>query len=78
MKQGTTIETVHAGAAARQALGRMSVETRGQGFTDITDAVARWVAESGIAAASSPDSAATRRPRSRSRRTPIPTCGATF
>ena len=50
MKQGTVgrIATVTAGAAARQALGRLIVETPGQGFTDITDAVARWVAESGV------------------------------
>src|SRR5688500_14652650 len=51
MKPGTMgrIETTHAGETARQALGRLTVETPGQGFTAITDAVAQWVAESGIA-----------------------------
>jgi secondary thiamine-phosphate synthase enzyme len=43
------IETVHAGAAGRQALGRLTVETQSPGFTDLTRAIGRWVAESGIA-----------------------------
>jgi secondary thiamine-phosphate synthase enzyme len=42
------IEAVAAGAASRQALGRMTVETRGPGFTEITETVRRWIAESGI------------------------------
>ena len=50
MKQGILgrIETVDAGPAARQALGRLTVETPGPGFTDMTDAIRRWVADSGI------------------------------
>ena len=43
------METVATGSAIRQALGRFQVETPGPGFTDVTEAVARWVAESGIA-----------------------------
>ena len=51
MTQGTVgrIETVEAGAATRQTLGRVTVETPGPGFTDITEPVARWTAASGIA-----------------------------
>lgn len=30
-------------AALRQALGRLQIATRGQGFTDITEEVARWL-----------------------------------
>ena len=41
-------ETVDTGAAARQALGRFQVETPGPGFTEMTDAIRRWVDESGI------------------------------
>jgi secondary thiamine-phosphate synthase enzyme len=50
MTQGTVgrIETVEAGAATRQALGRVTVETPGPGFTDITEPVARWTGASGI------------------------------
>lgn len=43
-----TIETLSAGPATQQALGSMKVETRGQGFTDITPSVARWVSGTGI------------------------------
>ena len=51
MRQGTIgrIETVDASAAARQALGRLPVDTPGPGFTDMTEAIAGWVGESGIA-----------------------------
>jgi Uncharacterised protein family UPF0047 len=51
MSQGTVgrIETVETGAATRQALGRVTVETPGPGFTDITEPVARWTAGTGIA-----------------------------
>ncbi|HEX8165386.1 MAG TPA: secondary thiamine-phosphate synthase enzyme YjbQ [Beijerinckiaceae bacterium] len=42
------VETLGAGAAARQALGRLTVETPGQGFTEITRAVAEWLAGTGI------------------------------
>lgn len=41
-------ETVASGAAARQALGRLTVETQGPGFSEITAEVARFVAESGV------------------------------
>jgi len=51
MTQGTVgrIETVETGAVARQAIGRLTVETPGPGFTDITEPVARWTAGTGIA-----------------------------
>lgn len=43
-----SVETLHEGPAARQASGRVTVETHGQGFTELTDAVARWVSLTGI------------------------------
>jgi secondary thiamine-phosphate synthase enzyme len=51
MRQGTLsqIEPLPAGAAARQALARLTIETPGPGFTELTEAVAQWVARSGIA-----------------------------
>jgi secondary thiamine-phosphate synthase enzyme len=42
------IETIGAGAVTRQALGRFDVDTRGPGFTDVTEAIAQWVAASGV------------------------------
>jgi secondary thiamine-phosphate synthase enzyme len=50
MRQGTLsgIEPLAAGAATRQALARLTVETPGPGFTELTEAVARWVGDSGI------------------------------
>ena len=42
------IETASAGAASRQATGRLIVETPGSGFTEITAESGRWVAETGI------------------------------
>jgi secondary thiamine-phosphate synthase enzyme len=42
------IETLSEGEITRQVSGRLRVDTRGQGFTEITDAVARWVAGTGI------------------------------
>jgi secondary thiamine-phosphate synthase enzyme len=42
------IELITAGPVARQAIGRLTIETRRQGFTDITAAVAAFLAESGI------------------------------
>jgi secondary thiamine-phosphate synthase enzyme len=42
------IETLSDGEITRQASGRLGVETRGQGFIEITDAAARWVAGTGI------------------------------
>jgi secondary thiamine-phosphate synthase enzyme len=38
------VETLAEGAVTRQATGRLNVETRGQGFTEITEPVRRWVA----------------------------------
>jgi secondary thiamine-phosphate synthase enzyme len=42
------IETLSEGEITRQASGRLGVDTRGQGFTEITDAVARWLSGTGI------------------------------
>lgn len=42
------IETLSDDAITRQASGRLGIETRGQGFTEITDAVAAWVSATGI------------------------------
>jgi secondary thiamine-phosphate synthase enzyme len=42
------VESLTAGPASRQAMGRLVVETRGPGFTDLTEAVARWVSATGI------------------------------
>jgi secondary thiamine-phosphate synthase enzyme len=43
-----TVETLGAAAAARQALGRLTVETAGPGFTEITREIARWLEGTGI------------------------------
>jgi secondary thiamine-phosphate synthase enzyme len=50
VKGGTLgrIESVDAGSVTRQALARLQVATPGQGFTDITDVIRDWVADSGI------------------------------
>jgi secondary thiamine-phosphate synthase enzyme len=42
------VETIIEGSVTQQANGRLVVETQGQGFTDITDATARWVFGTGI------------------------------
>jgi secondary thiamine-phosphate synthase enzyme len=42
------LEAIASGAVLRQALARLTVETPGQGFTEITADAARFVAESGI------------------------------
>jgi secondary thiamine-phosphate synthase enzyme len=42
------VETLAEGAVNRQATGRLAVETRGQGFTEITEPVRRWVAGTGL------------------------------
>ncbi|MGC5778564.1 secondary thiamine-phosphate synthase enzyme YjbQ [Methylobacterium sp. NFXW15] len=42
------VETLASGPVTRQASGRLTVATAGQGFTDFTDAVAGFVRESGI------------------------------
>ena|ERR671913_682417 len=39
------VETLHEGAVARNATGRLVIPTRGPGFTEITDLVAPWVTE---------------------------------
>jgi secondary thiamine-phosphate synthase enzyme len=41
-------ETLSEGAVSRQATGRLPVDTRGQGFVEITDPVRRWVEGTGI------------------------------
>jgi secondary thiamine-phosphate synthase enzyme len=43
-----SVETVHTGRTARQAFGRLTVETPGPGFTDLTTAIAEWTTGSGI------------------------------
>ena len=50
MKRGSIgeVETVTSGAADRQAIGRLTVRTSGAGFTEVTAAVAAWVAGSAI------------------------------
>ena len=50
MKQGMVgrIETVETGNVGRQALGRLTIQTQGPGFTEMTEVVRGWVAESGI------------------------------
>jgi secondary thiamine-phosphate synthase enzyme len=42
------VEAMYRGAISRQVSGRLIVETRGPGFTDITLPVSRWVAEDGL------------------------------
>jgi secondary thiamine-phosphate synthase enzyme len=42
------VETLASGPVSRQASGRLTVATRGQGFTEITEAVGQWVRELGI------------------------------
>jgi secondary thiamine-phosphate synthase enzyme len=44
----SAVETLRQGAVARQAMGRLIVETPGRGFVEITAPVARWAAEVGI------------------------------
>jgi secondary thiamine-phosphate synthase enzyme len=41
------VETERDGAVARLVTGRLSVATRGQGFTDLTDAVSEWIGRIG-------------------------------
>jgi len=43
------VATLAQGAATRQALGRLVVETPGPGFTELTDALAAWVSEQRVA-----------------------------
>lgn len=51
MTQREAIETtpLFAGPVTRHASARLLVRTRGPGFTDITQAIRRWLATSGIA-----------------------------
>ena len=42
------VETLHEGRVARQASGRLVIETPGPGFTEITAPVSRWAAASGL------------------------------
>jgi secondary thiamine-phosphate synthase enzyme len=42
------VETLSEGSVTQQVNGRLVVETQGQGFTEITDAVSRWVFGTGI------------------------------
>ena len=50
MRQGMIgrIETIETGNVARQAFGRVTIQTPGLGFTEMTEVVRAWVAESGI------------------------------
>lgn len=48
MSPALRIEPLSSGTVDRQATGRLTVRTRGPGFTEITEAVARFLAESGI------------------------------
>ncbi len=43
------IETVSQGEVARQAVARLVVDTRGPGFTELTDDVAAWIAGQRVA-----------------------------
>jgi secondary thiamine-phosphate synthase enzyme len=43
------VETIASGPVQRQVTGRLAVQTRGPGFTEITSALSSFVAESGIA-----------------------------
>jgi len=42
------VETLSEGSVTQQINGRLIVETQGQGFVEITDAVSRWVFGTGI------------------------------
>ena len=44
----SAVETLASGAASRQALGSVRVQTRGQGLIDLTPPILKWVAETGI------------------------------
>jgi secondary thiamine-phosphate synthase enzyme len=43
-----SVETLSEGSVTQQVNGRLVVETQGQGFIEITDAVSRWVFGTGI------------------------------
>jgi secondary thiamine-phosphate synthase enzyme len=42
------VETLSEGSVTQQIHGRLMVETEGQGFTEITEAVSRWVFGTGV------------------------------
>jgi secondary thiamine-phosphate synthase enzyme len=42
------VETLSEGSVTQQIHGRLIVETEGQGFTEITEAVSRWVFGTGV------------------------------
>lgn len=42
------VETLTEGSVTQQASGRLVVETKGQGFSDITEATSRWIFGTGI------------------------------
>jgi secondary thiamine-phosphate synthase enzyme len=42
------VETLSEGSVTQQVHGRMVVDTEGAGFTEITDAVSRWVFGTGV------------------------------
>jgi secondary thiamine-phosphate synthase enzyme len=42
------IETLAEGSVTQQATGRLLVDTKGPGFTELTEAASRWVFASGI------------------------------
>jgi secondary thiamine-phosphate synthase enzyme len=42
------IETLAEGSVTQQTTGRLQIDTTGAGFTELTDAAARWVFASGI------------------------------
>lgn len=43
-----TVKSIASGGVTRQAVGRLVIETRGQGFTEMTRAVQTFLAESGM------------------------------
>lgn len=47
-RAASSVAPLASGAVTRQALGRLTVETRGHGFCEITEAVSAWAAETGI------------------------------
>jgi secondary thiamine-phosphate synthase enzyme len=42
------VEGLTTGSVTQQAIGRLTIRTAGQGFTEVTDAVARWILETGL------------------------------
>jgi secondary thiamine-phosphate synthase enzyme len=42
------VDTLHDGPVSRQAIGRLVIDTRGPGFTEITQPVSRWAAGTGL------------------------------